>query len=353
MKNALYIDLHAIQTVPPSCVNRDDTGSPKTAVYGGVERARISSQAWKYAMRKYFEKIFAKEALGSRTERVPKMIAKEIMAANSSINSEKALKLAMEALKKIGIKTDDKANENAALFFISKQQTKALAKLVTVDETNKDAYKLAIKEQPSLDIALFGRMVAKDHSLNYDAAAQVAHAISTHEVQTEYDYFTAVDDEQAEDESGAGHLGTVEYNSATFYRYATVNVTELAANLGADTARVVRGFVEAFACSMPKGKQNAFANRTLPDMLYITVRQDQPVNLSGAFEKAVKNDGDGYAEKSCESLLTYADKLYSSFAEKPEQAWGCGDAQLLAGHAEALAMRELLDRIEKYVEGAL
>ena len=354
MKNAsLYIDLHAIQTVPPSCVNRDDTGSPKTAVYGGVERARISSQAWKRAMRAYFKTIFAEEMLGSRTKQVPKMIAEEIVTADPSIAPEKALKLAMETLKKIGIKTDDKENENAALFFISKQQTKALAKLAAAGETNKDAYKQAIKDYPSLDIALFGRMVADDPSLNYDAAAQVAHAISTHGVQTEYDYFTAVDDEQAEDESGAGHLGTVEFNSATLYRYATVNVTELAANLGTDTAHVVRGFAEAFACSMPTGKQNTFANRTLPDMLYITVRRDQPVNLSGAFEKAVKNDKNGYVEKSCESLLAYADKLYNSFAEKPEQAWGCGDAQLLASDAEALSMKDLLERIENYVEGAL
>lgn len=124
-----------------------------------------------------------------------------------------------------------------------------------------------------MDMALFGRMVADDPSLNYDAAAQVAHSISTHAVQNEYDYFTAVDDCQAEDNAGAGHLGTVEYNSSTLYRYATVNVMELAGQLGAEqAAETVRAFGEAFLFSMPTGKQNSFANRTLPDAVYVTIR---------------------------------------------------------------------------------
>ena len=150
---------------------------------------------------------------------------------------------------------------------------------------DKKQYRDALKAAPSMDMALFGRMVADDPSLNYDAAAQVAHSISTHAVQNEYDYFTAVDDCQAEDNAGAGHLGTVEYNSSTLYRYATVNVMELAGQLGAaQAAETVRAFGEAFLFSMPTGKQNTFANRTLPDAVYVTLREDQPVNLCGAFE---------------------------------------------------------------------
>ena len=98
----------------------------------------------------------------------------------------------------------------------------ALARLAAEDCEEKDDYKKALKENPSVDMALFGRMVASDPSLNYDAAAQVAHSISTHAVQNEFDYFTAVDDCAPEDSAGAGHLGTVEYNSSTLYRYATV-----------------------------------------------------------------------------------------------------------------------------------
>ncbi|MBQ0037928.1 MAG: type I-E CRISPR-associated protein Cas7/Cse4/CasC [Clostridiales bacterium] len=348
MKNSLYIDLHAIQTVPPSCVNRDDTGSPKTAIYGGVKRARVSSQAWKRAIREYFKTIFDVEALGSRTKQLPKLIADEIMAIDETIAPEKAMKSALKALKNVGIKLDEKKNENAALFFVSKSQIRALAALAAAEEKDKAVYKQAMKDHPTLDIALFGRMVAGDPSLNYDATAQVAHAISTHGVQIEYDYFAAVDDEKADDESGAGFLDTAEFNSATLYRYATVNVTELATHLGADTPQVVRGFVEAFACSMPTGKQNTFANRTLPDLLYVTIRRDQPVNLSGAFENPIKNQKNGYVGQSCQSLLAYADKLCSSFAEQPELALGCGDEAVLSGHAEVLSLKALLARLEEY-----
>ena len=144
-----------------------------------------------------------------------------------------------------------------------------------------------------MDMALFGRMVADDPSLKYNAAAQVAHSISTHAVKNEYDYFTAVDDCQT-DSTGAGHLGTVEYNSSTLYRYATVNVLELAEQLGAEqAAETVRAFGEAFLFSMPTGRQNSFANRTLPDAVYVTLREDQPVNLCGAFERAVSRGEQG------------------------------------------------------------
>lgn len=351
MKN-LFIDIHAIQTVPPSCVNRDDTGSPKTARYGGTERARISSQAWKHAMREYFKDIFAAEELGSRTKHVADMIAREMLKIDTALDEQTARKRAAETLKISGIKIDDKTGENAALFFISRAQAKALAELALSGEKDKKAYQRALKENPSLDIVLFGRMAADDPNLNYDAAAQVAHAISTHAVHTEYDYFTAVDDLQSEDQSGAGHLGTVEFNSATLYRYAAVNVAELAKHLGADAPKAVRGFAEAFIRSMPTGKQNTFANRTLPDMVYVTVRGDQPVNLSGAFENAVKNGSGGFVSASCKALLCYASRMYDTFADSPQAAFGCGDAGILAGYAQTMPLKELLVSLEKYTADA-
>lgn len=349
MNKHYFIDVHAIQTVPPSCVNRDDTGSPKTAVYGGTERARVSSQAWKHAMREYFKEIYVPEKLGSRTKHVPNMIAKAIMELSPETSKETANKMALDTVKAAGIKVDEKKGENAALFFISKAQVTALAELAIEGEKDAKVYKAALKDSPSIDIALFGRMVADDANLNYDAASQVAHAISTHAVSTEYDYFTALDDEQPEDQAGAGHLGTVEFNSATLYRYATLNISEMLENLGGDTPNVVKGFVEAFVRSMPTGKQNTFANRTLPDMLYVTVRADQPVNLSGAFEKAIKNGKEGYTEKSCETLLKYADEMYDTFADKPEAAFGCGKCEILPEYAKVLPLKELLSDLETCV----
>ena len=225
MNKRLYVDFHILQTVPPSCINRDDTGSPKTAVYGGVTRARVSSQAWKHAMRAAFAEN-ARLDVGKRTKKAAELVKEQILVLDPE--QKKADKMAKEALKYVGIKSDDKKGTDA-LIFISSAQAKALAELVVGGCTKDEEYEEALIENPSADMVLFGRMVAQKASLKYDAAAQVAHSISTHAVQNEYDYFTAVDDCQVEDNAGAGHLGTVEYNSSTLYRYATVNVMELPA----------------------------------------------------------------------------------------------------------------------------
>lgn len=346
MKKRLYVDFHVLQTVPPSCINRDDTGSPKTAIYGGVTRARVSSQAWKHAMRQAFveESLLDEEDVGKRTKKVTELVEKEIAA----LAPEKdAAKLAKKTLDNAGIKNDEKGTK--ALFFISQAQIKALAQLAVEECADKKKYKKALSTAPSADIALFGRMVADDPSLKFDAAAQVAHSISTHAVQNEYDYFTAVDDCQVEDNAGAGHLGTVEYNSATLYRYATVNVMELERHLGAKkAAEVVRSFGEAFIRSMPTGKQNTFANRTLPDAVYVTIREDQPVNLCGAFERAVRKSTEGYAEPSKSALQAYAQQLYQSFAEAPAESFTVGTG--LEALAPAQPLNTMLDALEEAVK---
>lgn len=344
MNKRLYVDFHILQTVPPSCINRDDTGSPKTAVYGGVLRARVSSQAWKHAMRAAFAEN-AQLDVGKRTKKAAELVKKQILPLAPELDAD-ADKLAKKALENAGIKSDDKGTK--ALFFMSSAQAKALAELAVAGSTDKKEYQKALKAAPSMDMALFGRMVADDPSLNYDAAAQVAHSISTHAVQNEYDYFTAVDDCQAEDNAGAGHLGTVEYNSSTLY----VNVMELAGQLGAaQTAETVRAFGEAFLFSMPTGKQNTFANRTLPDAVYVTLREDQPVNLCGAFERAVPRSAQGYAAPSKAALAQYAQQMYSSFAEAPAQSFTVGSG--LEELAPAQTAKAMLDALEKAVRDAL
>ena len=348
MNKRLYVDFHILQTVPPSCINRDDTGSPKTAVYGGVLRARVSSQAWKHAMRAAFAEN-AQLDVGKRTKKAAELVKEQILVLDPE--QKKADKMAKEALKYVGIKSDDKKGTDA-LIFISSAQAKALAELVVGGCTKYEEYEDALIENPSADMVLFGRMVAQKASLKYDAAAQVAHSISTHAVQNEYDYFTAVDDCQAEDNAGAGHLGTVEYNSSTLYRYATVNVMELAGQLGAaQAAETVRAFGEAFLFSMPTGKQNTFANRTLPDAVYVTLREDQPVNLCGAFERAVPRSAQGYAAPSKAALAQYAQQMYSSFAEAPAQSFTVGSG--LEELAPAQTAKAMLDALEKAVRDAL
>lgn len=351
-----YIDFHVLQTVPPSCVNRDDMGSPKTAVYGGAVRARVSSQAWKHAMRKEFRKLFTEYELGLRTKNVVEMVEDEMIESGGELDDKKRHEIAVAALELAGIKVKsakkDEPEKADALFFMSRKQAKAIAEhAVSLDlkaKETKDILKNDLKENPSIDIALFGRMAASDPTLNYDAAAQVAHAISTHAVHNEYDYFTAVDDMQKDDNAGAGHLGTIEFNSSTLYRYATVNASELAKTIGKDnTAEAIRKFAQAFICSMPTGKINTFANHTFPDTVYITIRSNQPVNLCGAFEKPIKRSENGYAEASEKKLADYSEKIYSRYAARPDKAFCIGDS--FGDKAVSLPLNELLDELEKAV----
>ncbi|MBQ7143605.1 MAG: type I-E CRISPR-associated protein Cas7/Cse4/CasC [Oscillospiraceae bacterium] len=354
-----YVDIHVLQTVPPSCVNRDDTGSPKTAVYGGVTRARVSSQAWKRAVRLEFRNLFAPEQLGTRTKRIVGEVAAEIERLEPLLLPGMAEEKAQAALESAGLSIKDAEKGTDALFFLSSAQAKALAELTVQEDglsgkAKKEAYQAALKAAPSIDMALFGRMVAADPSLNYDAAAQVAHSISTHAVQNEFDYFTAVDDRAPEDNAGAGHIGTTEFNSATLYRYATVNVQELAGLLGAeDAVEAVKGFVRAFCSSMPTGKQNSFANRTTPDLVYVTVRGDQPVNLAGAFEKPVRAGTEGFVIPSEKALASYARQTYASFVSAPLLALGCSRTEELSELAELLPLSELVERLSASVKAYL
>lgn len=298
LNNRLFIDIHALQTLPPCNINRDDTGSPKTAQYGGATRARVSSQCWKRAMRTYFKEHSAEENVGVRTLYLVDYIAKKIVTLDSSISYEDALKIGEKALNNAGVKTKD--GKAKALFFIGEKQANTLAQAAIDGVDDKKSLQAILHKNLPIDIALFGRMLADDPSLNEDASAQVAHAISTHAIQHEFDYFTAIDDLSPKDNAGAGMLGTVEYNSSELYRYASIALHEFLSQLDNDKdalAASVKLFVKAFVESMPTGKANTFANQTLPHLLLITLRDDRPVNLVSAFEKPVKST-DGYAIQS-------------------------------------------------------
>lgn len=363
MKDAkrIYVDFHIVQTVPPSCVNRDDTGSPKMALYGGVRRARVSSQCWKRAMREMFLEEFDESNLGIRTKKIIGLIAEEIRNIQSETDSNEATQLAARVVNLSGISTEKKKKEDEektkALFFISRTQAHNLAQYIL---ENKDAEDKLIKKEAkhllnkehSIDIALFGRMVADDPSLNADASAQVAHSISTHRVENEYDYFTAIDDLAPEDNAGADMIGVVEYNSATLYRYATVAVHNLASELNEEkhvVAETVVGFAKAFIQSMPTGKQNTFAHRTLPDAVLVTIRNDQPVNFVGAFEEPVRTAEGGYVKTSIQKMETYAGKIYENYLDAPVASWGIG----LSKECQNVKFKELLQNIKMTIEKEL
>ncbi len=337
-----YIDIHIIQDIPPSCVNRDDSGSPKSAVYGGVRRMRVSSQSWKRATRQHFIDHLDQRDLGTRTKRVCEFLAHEITEQAEDL-TEQANDMAEEVFHAAKIKlsvpkskkdeTEEKLKESGYLIFLSHRQIQQLAELaiesVRSDEPlDKKAVKTVFQSENSIDVALFGRMVADDTDLNVDAACQVAHAISTHAAENEYDFFTAVDDYKAasdEEDAGAGMMGTVEFSSATVYRYATVNLDMLRENLGDNeaTLRALGAFIDGFATSMPTGKQNTFANRTLPHTIVVSIRNDQPISFVGAFEKPIQRDevgGRGYVERSVDALASYATTVIENYGSPAERS---------------------------------
>jgi CRISPR system Cascade subunit CasC len=348
--NRLFVDVHVLQTVPPSCVNRDDTGSPKTAVYGGVTRARVSSQSWKHSMRLSFKETMPKDNLAVRTKRIVGLISAEMKKLGDMGDSDAA---AQKILEIAGLKIKSAEVGTDALFFMSYTQAKELAKLAmevpeTIsDKPSKEAKNKvvdALKQLPGIEVALFGRMVADDPSLNTDACAQVAHSISTHKVSNEYDYFTAVDDLAPEDNAGAAHIGTTEFNSSTLYRYATVAVHELYKQLKDDAISALCEFIRAFVYSMPTGKQNTFANRTLPYAVLVTLRTNQPVNLVGAFERPVPPGDNGYETASAERLVAHVKNVYQDFAGEPARSLVTGS--LLAELGEVMSFSDLLNEID-------
>lgn len=327
---SLHLDFHILQSVPPSNLNRDETGAPKAATYGGARRARVSSQAWKRATRRDFDNHLNASEVGVRTKRAVELVAERIAQSHPE-QTDQAPALAQAVLEKAGLKTKAarKAKEGEAplteyLVFFSNAQLDRLAELAVPTDGQLDAkaVKDAVRAANSFDLALFGRMVANDKSLNVDASCQVAHALSTHAVAIESDYFTAVDDENPDDESGAGMIGTVDFDSATLYRYATINVDALQANLGDTdaTARAVEAFTRSFALSMPTGKQNTFANNTVPDAVVVLARTDRPVSLVGAFEDAVHGT-EGFVQASCERLATHADELAQAYGGAVQRGW--------------------------------
>ena len=363
-----YVDIHIIQNLPPSCVNRDDSGSPKSAIYGGVRRLRVSSQSWKRAARLYFDDLLDASDVGVRTKRVAGVLAAKI-AEDAPELTESALSLAEGVFKTAKIKLSpprgkkNAPQESGYLMFLSAGQIGRLAELAITSARGGEALdartiKKIFKEAHAVDIALFGRMVADDTDLNVDAACQVAHAISTHAAENEYDFFTAVDDEKSrseeEEDAGAGMMGTVEFSSATMYRYATVNLDMLVKNLGDGEAapRALEVFIKGFCLSMPTGKQNTFANRTVPETVVVSVREDQPVSLVGAFEKPIPQDADrGYVDRSVESLVRYSSTIEENYGLRPLASLvvALQDSEAVSSVGERVSFADLPGRVRDIV----
>ncbi|MBD2895636.1 CRISPR system Cascade subunit CasC [Actinomadura sp. RB99] len=327
------IDVHLLQTLPYSNVNRDDLGSPKTLVYGGTPRTRVSSQAWKRPVRLEIEQQLGEPA--ARTRRVPGEVSRRLQDRDwpkDLADTAGAQILRSAGDKEAGLKTE-KDGGSAALFYLP---VSALDKLADLAAEHRDAIAVQVgKKKPeailpkevlhkiitekNASIALFGRMLAEIPGAGVDGNVQVAHAFTTHATDPEIDFFTAVDDLNRAGQHGSGHMNSAEFSAGVFYRYACLDVAGLTRGLGGDkdlASRLTRAFLDAFLSALPSGKQNSTAPNTVPDLAYVSVRSDRPISLAGAFENPVRAEAEGWAAPSFRRLADHSAKI--------RRLWGTG-----------------------------
>jgi len=363
------IEIHALQNFAPSNLNRDDTGAPKDAFFGGTRRARVSSQCLKRALREYF-KGQNKDWVADRTKRVVDALKERLTPKLkdqkdfSEVNLLKTIEVAVSSLgsnKKVKV---DKERKTDVLLFLSPGEIDALEKVITESfaellkgkpseqlvKNLNDAIDGEDKSRLSVDVALFGRMLAVMPEKSQYAACQVAHAISTHSVEREFDFYTAVDDLKPEDTAGADMMGTVEFNSACFYRYAVVDWEKLVTNLQGNRALAAKGlhvFLEGFVVAEPTGKQNTFAAHNPPEFVLVSVRRNAaPRNLANAFEIPIRVKKDeSLTRKSAEELAKKAQTLQVAFGgEEQTFVLNLIEAKLNGLGTIAPALKDLLDK---------
>jgi len=354
------IELHILQSFPVSCLNRDDVGSPKTAVFGGVQRARISSQCLKRAVRIAATETCPNLFKGERTRLI--IVPLKDRLETLGIKNDTALEIAKlfcDSLATLDSDAEKKGVQKVkTMTMFSPLELDEIARTIKEkvdeggfekisDDTKKreaQAKKLASAAQSAIkaglkdaaDIALFGRMVATDHSLTLEGATMFSHAISTHKASNDVDFWTAVDDRQKEDptvaeddRAGSGGMGTAEFTSATYYRYVAVNIDLLFDDnhLGKlDTTQrkaVLGAFIRAALMAVPGARKNSMNAATLPaEILGIYKDKGQPIQLINAFENPAQANGKGLAETSLEKMQDHLDKLKTIWGLKHvEESW--------------------------------
>lgn len=298
-----FIQLHILTSYPPSNLNRDDTGRPKTAVVGDCTRLRISSQSLKRAWRTsdIFESTL-KGHIGTRTKEMGISVYQSL--AKQGISEKNAREWAKSIACQFGKPKSDKKTENnedlhvEQLVHFNPEEELAIANLVTKlvateIAPTEDDLKLLRKQHTAVDIAMFGRMLASSPAFNTEAAVQVAHAITVHKAAVEDDYFIAVDDlNNGETDRGAAHIGEAGFGAGVFYLYLCINRELLQQNLGGDavlTQQALNALLHAVTKVSPTGKQNSFASRAYAGFVLAEKGDQQPRTLAQAFLKPVKD----------------------------------------------------------------
>lgn len=348
----MLYEIHMLKNYPPTNLNRDDTGAPKTCLFGGVMRGRVSSQCLKRSWRTSpsFRAEIGDENLGIRTRKLPMLVAEKLVEMGVTQEFADAIQPRLTGIgNKEGKETKD-GNATAQVIFYANEDIAAVAETVKAFlkncKTVKDVQKLKAKDiqaavtgadvRPvTLDIALFGRMVTSDAFRDVEASMQVAHAISTNKVSVESDYFTAMDDMlsgSSMDELGAAMIGDVDFNASCYYVYASVDTDALTENLkyAENAEEIVRkaipALIRAMAFTDPSGKQNSFAGHVMPSVVMVECKEKKiPTSMVNAFVEPVGKHGD-LVKQSAEKLAAEVDMTARNFGlEVKERLWFCVD----------------------------
>lgn len=369
----MLYEIHMLKNYPSTNLNRDDSGSPKTCVFGGVPRGRISSQCLKRSWRtsELFRQLVGDENLGTRTRELPEMVGKLLRERKVD---EKALEKWLPVITGIANKEgtqNKKGNRTAQVVFYAPEDVKAVADVVEgfiksgeKKATGKDL-QAAIKDADirpvTLDIALFGRMVTSDAFRDVEASMQVAHAISTNRVVMESDYFTAMDDlltGDSMDTKGSGMIGDVDYNSACYYLYASIDADALQKNLELGDApeelveKAIPALIETMAMTNPTGKQNSFAGHVLPSAVLVECKEKKvPVSLVNAFAEPARAGKQDLVENSIEKLVRECNMMTRNYGLPVEKrVWFCVDKYRVEAPEQSVAcgnFRQLLDEVSE------
>lgn len=388
-----FVQIHTLTSHSSHCLNRDDLGHPKTVRFLGNNHGRISSQCQKRAIRQYMREEEMKGDIALRTKRVPQMVREYLLKqgiepsvvyplipvisalGQASFPSDKAIKDYVKLATKTDISDSDRKKLNKSERTPQLIHIK-LSEIETLKETALDIcqeggkateiaqkFRKAIEKKlknptftDGVDIAMFGRMTTSPVFGDCDASVPVAHAMTTHPVFDQSDFFTAVDD-LGEEGEGSGHMDDKAFSSGIFYRYASVNQDQLLENLDDDAAitrQAIVAFLRSFIMALPTGSQNAFAAYQYPYAVMITIGSGCPTNLSNGF--AVENKAKNPLEKSARQLVAEFERSQSFFGTlKPvEKAWiTCQYPEFIPETAENLEARDSLEKLLETVSQAL
>jgi CRISPR system Cascade subunit CasC len=335
-KNMSLIQFHILRNYAPSSLNRDEMGAPKTALFAGVLRGRISSQCLKRAWRSS-EAFKELDSFGLRTKYLPELVADRVKELSDTDTYNFALK-AKKVIASLGKskktkkkdedkeKADEKWDKTKQLMVFSKEDIDAVAYAVINAKGNIEKLKEEIKQldpiRPiTLDIALFGRMVTDNMFADVEASMQVAHALSVNRVNQESDYFTAVDDlsHVFGEDAGAAHLDENDYNSCCYYQYAVLDVEQLKENLKNSheaqekLPQLLNALIDAIIYASPSGKQNSFAAHSLPTVVCLEMKDKKiPISYINAFEEPITHNYSVESSKRLAEEIDKIDKKYQS-----------------------------------------